>query len=218
MTRPADYQKYRGKRQRERILAVAKIPVTARTLAAALNLTTSSINIYTKLMMAEPRTLRIGDYDRSLIGKPAPMYVAGAGPDAVFNPKRKDKLADRRQTQLARVLKALEIPCTALEVAVIISRAPSRAHAYIRDLRDDKKVYIADYQKPDGRGARAPIYAVGDKRDKKLKRQTRAQRHKRDMADDDRRERIQTKRKTHDNLARLAKKPHGIFSALGVHP
>jgi predicted ArsR family transcriptional regulator len=217
MTRPANYQQYRGERQIARILAaVANEPMTARELAAHVNLHVSSVLIYTQRLMAEPRQLRVAAYAPCSRGKPAPMYGPGDAPDVDYIGTRKPRVGERLEKQRARVLAAMASPCTAEQLGVKLSLTVSRARVYIRELRKAKQAYIQSWASPPARGDLAPVYALGSKADKPKPRQSRALRYKLEKADQDRHDRNLAKRRARYDVAKAVARPNTWLSALGV--
>jgi predicted ArsR family transcriptional regulator len=212
--RSAQYQKERGERQMLRILdVVTKSPSTARQLAGRLSISGSAILIYTKRMRTAHR-LHISDHIHSGGGRPAPIYAAGDLPDVEFVPRRKPKVRDRKTVQRERVIKAFHEPATAEQVASSMNLTASRARFYIKELRDQKKLYIKEWRSPLGRGDLTPVYALGNRPDKPKKRQTRAERYQLELADPDKHSRILAKRRARDWASRAARTPQTPWSAL----
>lgn len=216
--RGPDYQKERGERQINRLLFACSIaPQSAKAIAAALNIDLSGISTYTAKLMASPRRLYIADYQRSVRGRPAPLYMAGDLPDAEFVRSRKTRLTvDRVTKRIEMIVAALTTPMTGKQLAKQVHLSTPRAVFYLSMLRAEKKVYIAGWEHPGGRGDLAPIYALGNRRDAKKPVQTRKARYKAEMKDEARRERIQALRKANTNIAAAVRVQSTWLSALGV--
>lgn len=215
--RGPNYQKERGERQEARILAAcSETALSAKAIAAALNLHISGISIYTRRLMNEPRRMHIAGHASNQAGRSTPLYKTGNLPDVPCIPKRKAKLPDRVETQRNRILTAMSTPKTVKAIAKEIARSTSRTVTYITELRADRLVHIAGWEKPAGRGDLAPIYALGHKRDVRKPRQSRKERYKLEMQDDDRRDHILSQRRARTWKAKAARSPQSWLSALGV--
>jgi predicted ArsR family transcriptional regulator len=217
--RGPNYQKERGERQKQRILdLVASEPKTAKQLAEGIHLSLTGVLLHTKVMMREtPRRLHIAGWVPSSGGKPAPLYGLGDVPDAAYDPIRKAKLPDRVDTRAALIRKLLEdAPLTAEQLGNAAHLSPSRTRFYLRRLRDAGEVHIKGWEPPPGRGDLSPVYALGNRTDKKKPRKTRAETYRKEKSDPERLARLQAKRRARHTLEKYRKKPQGIFAALGL--
>lgn len=187
----------RGLRNEARITALLTgQQLSNQQIADTLSMCRDSAIIYTRrLRDCTPKRIYLSGWLHAPKGKPAPLFTAGDLPDLEYVPTRKRKLHDRVQVQIKRITAALAKPKTAIQLAEAISRSLSRTHKYLTMLRDDRKVYIADWQHPGKRGDLAPIYALGKLPDVPKPQQSRADRYQKEISDPSRRFRMETARR-----------------------
>lgn len=85
MTRPADYQRERGERQEQRILAALKDgPMSTEQLVAHLFMSRAAVGKYIRRLIAHPRQVRIYKYEAKSVrgGEKAPYFGLGDGQHA----------------------------------------------------------------------------------------------------------------------------------------
>lgn len=218
--RNADYQKERGYRQEERILAaIADEAKTTRQLAAELHISRASVAVYLRRLTISPiKHVHIERYEMLTTGRPTPFYRGGTKPDAVFQAiyVRKDKQPDRRTARIMQILELLIAPKAAADLAPLMTITISGTRRYLQELRADKRIYIKSWRHPGKRGDWAPVYMIGNKPDAPKPKETRAERHAKDKADADKYERILAKRRAASRVKTATSKPSNWLSALGL--
>jgi hypothetical protein len=132
--------------------------------------------------------------------------------------RKKKALVPRFAAQLARVLKALKTPQTTMQLALVLNFSQSRARVYIHELRatKPKRAYIKDWQDPGKQGDWAPVYALGNRPDKRKPKITRADRYCKDRANDEKYERILAQRRKLHMLDKARKNKQTWASSLGL--
>lgn len=205
-----------GLSQERRIIdMVRNNPMSEFKIAEALGITRNATTIYMSRMRKQKR-IRIVAYVKNPSGRPLPIFGAGAGDDLVYVPVRHrntEKRPDPAEAMRAAILKLLEAPHLAGEIGEKLHRTRSIIARYIRQLRAEKKVRIASWRQVGERNGWAPVYKVGDMKDKRRPaRKTDKERHMRKRADPEFRERENERRR----FKRRLQKPQNPFSMLGL--
>lgn len=219
----------RGEAKSRRIIdALRNNPMTTRQIAEALDISESGAALQLRKLRDNPRRVHISGYYLSpgTQGQPAPIYSVGNRPHAEYTriniPGRKTTSAERRQ-QIIDLL--TERPRTMAELSEAIHIVREAVGRHMRMLRKpgSKQVYIRRWQHPSKIAAPgvggdwAPVYAAGDKPDKKKPRaETPSERHQRLSKDDAYKAERRKKRRAHYAIEKTRKKPNSIFAALGI--
>lgn len=213
--RAPDYQKERGQRQEQRVIAtLTEAPKTPAQIAEALSLGLSNVSIYTRRLKRQGRIYVSGH--QGGIGRPAPVFAVGSLPDVEYVPKRRNVPIKTVDDRLAEVKKLLESGHTSRELGEKLHVTRGRAQKLVQMLREQTPVRIAGWRHPGHRGDLAPIYRLGTAPDAPKPRETRAQRYAKEKADPEKYERILRKRRARHHVDMAKKRPQGIFAALGI--
>lgn len=203
-------------------------PMTVRQLAEALGKSESGIALHLRNLRDNPRRVHISSYYLApgTQGQPAPVWSVGNRPHAEYVriniPGRKITSTERREQILALLA---EKPRTMAQLAEAVHIVREAVGRHMRQLRDptNKQVYIVRWKHPSkvaepGTGGDwAPVYAAGNKPDKKKpKRETSIERHQRLSMDDAYKASRRKKRRAHYQIEKTRVKPNGIFAALGL--
>lgn len=219
-----------SRREKAILDALRAKPMTTQQIADAIGASNSSVAIYLRrLLESVPAKVYVSRYEPNLgkyAGRPAPIYSAGNKKSVEFVPLScpvpKISSAERR----AKILELLEAqPMTVNQLAVKMFIVRGTVSKHMTALRNaaERQVYIKSWDHPskvaeEGKGGDwAPVYAVGDKKDKpKPKQETPSQRHKRLSKDQSYVLQRRLKRRLRYNVEKLRGKPQGIFAALGL--
>lgn len=191
-----------------------------REVAAAMGLSRSGAQKYMN-RMHEERMIHISGYCNPVTGGfPRPLFSAGRKPDAVYEPdriKKPKRSVKQSDVTRARVLVALSKPASGKEVARAAFVSYEQAMKYIKELLEEKQVYIDGWSKAPGRGPWAAMYARGDKLDvPQPKRETRRERYEKERASEEYVKRFNQRRAHARLIDSLKKTPVSPFAALGV--
>lgn len=209
-----------GEAQEERILAaVADEALSMAEIARELDMHMESVRVYIhRLRSGCIKHLHIACYEPNLSGRPTPYFRYGNKPDAVFQVKtvRKPKQPDRVAAKLQQAELLLAEPMTSGELGIALNIGVSRARMYIKELREDGKVFIKGWRHPGGRGDLAPLYMAGKRKDAIKPQESRSARYKKEISDPDRHERILAKKRAEYRAEAAASTPGNWLSALGL--
>jgi DNA-binding CsgD family transcriptional regulator len=215
MKRGPNYQKERGERQEQRIIAsLTETPKTPAQLAGALSMGQSNVSIYTRRLKRQGRIYVSGHSGG--IGRPAPIFAVGSMPDVEYVPKRRSTPIKTTATRLTEVKKLLEAGHTSRELGQKLHLTRGRAQKLVQLLREQTPVRVVGWRHPGHRGDLAPIYRLGTGSDAPKPRETRAQRYAKEKADPEIYERNLRRRRAQYHIDKARKKPNGIFGALGI--
>jgi DNA-binding transcriptional ArsR family regulator len=158
------FQKERGERQMKRILdALQDGPLTVRQLSDRLHMAGSGIFLYLRKLREEPRRVRIAGFVRTQ-GIPATLYGLGTEPDARYKRPRKVRKERAGSGQRTRILELVaDYPLSTQQLVGRLGIAASGIRVYLRGLRADNKIHIADWRRSEGNPV--PLYAKGNKAD-----------------------------------------------------
>lgn len=179
------------------------------------------VNRYLKKMY-DAKLIHIAAYSLNINGgQPAPRYSIGEAPDAVYVKSRAPKRHLIVGERLAAVEQCVRYHHSASEIAEKLGLTNARVRFYLQELRKLRPVYICAWrQLPAGI---APVYALGKKPDAPKPIRTRAmayaetvERYKADPELNDKLERTKRLRAVRNRIEQTKKKPHNIFSALGL--
>jgi predicted ArsR family transcriptional regulator len=219
MQTPHKNSKEHSRQQEFRIIdALRRKPMTDIEIAALLGVVRNAATVYISRMRKEKR-IRVDSWIRSTSGRPRPVFGVGSHPDEPYTvvKVRKPKQADRVLVMREAVLKLLETKHTAADLAEKVHRSQSIIRGYIRDLRDEKLVRIADWKQTGARNGWAPVYKLGKSKDKPHPpAETPSERHHRIRADPEKKERELELRRHRESLQRKRGKPANPFAALGL--
>ncbi|MGZ7030181.1 MAG: hypothetical protein ACXVG9_12720, partial [Terriglobales bacterium] len=190
-------------------------PKTAKQLMIALSTGQSNVSIYLRRLKGR-NEIHICGHESSGIGRPLPIWAAGAGVDSQYVPKRHSSPVKSLAERLAEVKMLLQAGHTSRELGEKLHVTRGRAQKLIQTLREQVAVRIIGWRHPGHRGDLAPIYRLGKGEDAPKPRETRAQRYQREKANPEQYERIKMKRRARHHVDQARKKPNGIFGALGV--
>jgi DNA-binding CsgD family transcriptional regulator len=215
MTRGPNYQKERGERQEQRIIAsLTEKPKTPAQIAEALSLGLSNVSIYTRRLKRQGR-IYISGHEGG-VGRPAPIFAVGSLPDVEYVPKRRNAPIKTVDMRLAEVRNLLESGHTSRELGQKLHVTRGRAQKLVQMLKEQTPVRIVGWRHPGHRGDLAPIYRLGKGEDAPKPRETRAQRYAKEKANPEKHERNLKRRRAQYHIDKARKKPNGIFGALGI--
>lgn len=159
MTAREVVNKNRTERQIARVLGVLKGDrLTAKQIAAKLHMSIACTSTYIRMLRDEPRQIRACDYLRSG-GRASCVFELGADPDAVFTRARKPVPPSRGEVQRKRMLKELAQPKSVQMLVARLNLTDSRVRFYLRELRDEGKVFLIHWQRTCANPT--PFYARG---------------------------------------------------------
>lgn len=219
--RAPDYQRERGERQENRILATLKeCPKSSQEIATTLAMSRCNVELYMRRMHKQSR-VHISSHQRRHSGRPAPVWAVGKREDAEFVPNKFPSPVQSVADRLVHVKEFLKSGCTSRELGIKLCVTRGRAQKYIQMLKEAavdgrKVIYIMGWRHPGHRGDLAPIYKMGNRPDVEKPKETRAQRYAKEKADEDKYERTLQKNRIRHRIAAAKKKPQGIFAQLGL--
>lgn len=216
---PPRFRKAYGEFNERRIIdALRREPMTIFQIADMLGITRGGATFYMTRLRKQKRA-RVVSHIKNVTGMPLPVFGIGGEPDAVYiaNKPRKQNLGDRKAKTIGAMLALLDKPRTAADLGERLGKSASIMRQYLRELRDEKRVRIADWKRTGSRNAWAPAYKVGNAKDKPMpERESYADYNRRRRADPDYRERESKQRQHRDMVKSLRKKPATWTTALGV--
>lgn len=220
MIQPPRNSRAFGELQERRIIdALRRQPMNEFDLAKLLGITRNATTIYMTRMRKQKR-IRVCAWIKNKVGRPLPIFGAGCEPDVEYVPVRyrnKVKQPDRVETMRAAVLELLKARHTAAELGEKLHRSQSVMRSYVRGLRKEKLAHIAAWQQTGERNGWAPVYKAGNAPDvPQPPRETIQERHERERASAEFRQRENERRRERYRLKALCSKPQGIFAALGL--
>lgn len=204
------------------VAALQHKPMGIVELAEVLGMGKSNVWVYlNKMRKGSPKRIFISGYVKkqdATAGQPAPVYSAGSKPDFEYVPNNrptpKTSAAQRREQMTALLRKS---PMTAQQLGDQMHIVKARALMYLGEMKRENAIYISRWLRPEGAGAWAPVYALGNRADKpSSKGETSGQRHARLMRDPEHAEEERARRRRRYAVERLRGKPQGIFAALGL--
>lgn len=213
----------KGRQRMDKIIAALQSkPMGVVELAEVLGMGKSNVWVYLdKMRNGTPKRVFISGYRKhaeARAGQPAPIYSAGSKPDFEYVPNNrptpKTSAAQRREQMIALLRKS---PMTAQQLGDEMHIVKARALMYVGQMKRENAVYISRWLRPEGAGAWAPVYALGNRPDKPTpKGETSGQRHARLMRNPEHAEEERARRRRRYAVERLRGKPQSIFAALGL--
>lgn len=223
MLTPKRNSREHGLLQERRIIdALRREPLDDGTLAKRFGVTRSNIAIYIKRMRDQKR-IRVVGFMRPPEARqncrPRPLFGLGSAPDVEYVPTRvnKPRQPDRGTTRRTLILAVLAESHTLAELCEKVNLSASPAREYVRQLREEKLVRICGWTQTGARNGWAPRYRIGSARDRaQPKAMTVEQINQRRRENTEQREVEKLRRQQREQLAKITRRPNGIFGALGV--
>lgn len=202
-----NYNDPRGAYQISRVLAALTTPMTIPQLAPALHLSEDGVRRYIKRLCAA-KQIRVSGWQQTATGRVAPIYGLGGDPDAVYG----EAICDRREACILAHL--AECDHTSQQLAVKMGRCVTHVCAMMVSLRALKRVHVASYVEPEGRGSFTPVYALGDRADAPMRKKPTSARRKHRL-EQNRDWKLRTAA-IHATLLHATARQQNPFSALGL--